>query len=144
MINCKYEWWETIVSFPNIQENGIPAVTTEHHLLDEPSFSAAEERITKEMLPYIHNGDMTIKDIKRRKYEAVIGDGHYDFWYSIKGSYVFPDDKNDREKTYKSLFLVNAHTLQEACDIFIKAANTGMIEYSIIECKLTEIHEIYR
>ena len=64
------QWFECMVAFDKMQENGLQKTVTEKYVVNAISHSEAEELITKELEPYI-SGEFDVKGIVPAAYKEV-------------------------------------------------------------------------
>jgi hypothetical protein len=136
-------WFECRVSYDKVQDNGAIKRITEAYLVEAENFTEAEERITRNMQPYI-SGDFTVSAVRRRNYDNVIESGEGDYFYRVKLIIITIDEKTAAEKKNNLFLLVQADDLETAL-YDVKDYMHGSVEdwqfHTITE---TSILDVYR
>jgi hypothetical protein len=115
---------------------------TEPYLVDALSFTEAEARIIKEMIPFI-SGEFTVSDIKRAKYAEIFEDPNGDKWYKCKVLFITLDEKSGAEKRTASNMLVQAIDIQAALTNLTEGMKGTMADYEVASIAETTIMDIY-
>lgn len=135
-------WFECRVSYDKVQENGAIKRITEAYLVEADNFTEAEERITRNMQPFI-SGDFTVSAVRRRNYDSVL-EGKGDTYYRVKIVCITIDEKTAAEKKNNLFLLVQAEgfgaAMGDARD-FMKGSVEDWSFHTITE---TSILDVYR
>ncbi|MCL1943999.1 MAG: DUF4494 domain-containing protein [Candidatus Azobacteroides sp.] len=135
-------WFECKVRYEKTMENGMQKKVTEPYLVDALSFTEAEARIIKEMIPFI-SGEFTVSDIKRAKYAELFENPDGDKWYKCKVLFITIDEKSAAEKKTASNMLVQAPDIQTALTNLTEGMKGTMADYEVASITETTIMDIY-
>ena len=137
-----YNWFECKVRYDKTQENGVIKTVTEPYLVDALSFTEAEERIVKEMEPFI-GGVFSVSDIRRKKFAETILNENGDRYYNARLAFITLDEKSGSEKKTAVNMLVQASSLREAMDIVEGEMAQTMVDYQFMAISETAIMDIF-
>lgn len=137
-----YNWFECKVRYDKTQENGVIKTVTEPYLVDALSFTEAEERIVKEMEPFI-GGVFSVSDIRRKKFAETILNENGDRYYNARLAFITLDEKSGSEKKIAVNMLVQASSLREAMDIVEGEMAQTMVDYQFMAISETAIMDIF-
>lgn len=137
-----YNWFECKVRYDKTQENGVIKTVTEPYLVDALSFTEAEERIVKEMEPFI-GGVFSVSDIRRKKFAETILSENGDRYYNARLAFITLDEKSGSEKKTAVNMLVQASSLREAMDIVEGEMAQTMVDYQFMAISETAIMDIF-
>lgn len=140
----KQIWFEGKVRFTKTMENGMEKKVTESYLVDALSFTEAEERLIKEVEPFI-SGEFSVSGIKIAKLTEIFysEDETADRWYKCKLWFVTVDEKNGLEKKTGAYILVQAADLREAVRRLDEGMKGTMADYLIASVAETSIMDIF-
>lgn len=140
----KQIWFEGKVRFTKTMENGMEKKVTESYLVDALSFTEAEERLIKEVEPFI-SGEFSVSGIKIAKLTEILQseDESADRWYKCKLWFVTVDEKNGLEKKTGAYILVQAAGLREAVRRLDEGMKGTMADYLITSVAETSIMDIF-
>lgn len=140
----KQIWFEGKVRFTKTMENGMKKKVTESYLVDALSFTEAEERLIKEVEPFI-SGEFSVSGIKIAKLTEIFysEDEMADRWYKCKLWFVTVDEKNGLEKKTGAYILVQAADLREAVRRLDEGMKGTMADYLIVSVAETSIMDIF-
>lgn len=138
-------WFECKVKYEKVQEDGLQKQVVEQYVVNALSFSEAEARITEEMSKYI-NTSFEVVDVKKAPYKEVFfaEDGTSERWYKVKLDFITLDEKTEKEKRSRVIYLVNASNLNSAMKNTDDVLSGTMIDYdaaSITDTKLLDVFE---
>lgn len=137
-----YNWFECKVRYDKTQETGVVKTVTEPYLVDAISFTEAEERIVKEMEPFI-GGVFSVSDIRRKKFAETILNENGDRYYNARLAFITLDEKSGSEKKTAVNMLVQASSLREAMDIVEGEMKKTMVDYQFLAISETAIMDIF-
>lgn len=137
-----YNWFECKVRYDKTQENGVIKTVTEPYLVDALSFTEAEERIVKEMEPFI-SGEFSVSNIRRRRFAETFLYEDGDRYYSARLVFVTLDDKSGGEKRTNVNMLVQASDLREALETVEMEMIKSMVDYHLIGITETAIIDVF-
>lgn len=140
----KQIWFEGKVRFTKTMENVMEKKVTESYLVDALSFTEAEERLIKEVEPFI-SGEFSVSGIKIAKLTEIFysEDEMADRWYKCKLWFVTVDEKNGLEKKTGAYILVQAADLREAVRRLDEGMKGTMADYLIASVAETSIMDIF-
>lgn len=121
--------FQTKVRYSKVLESGKEKKVTENYLLDAVSFSDAEERINKEMEPYI-SGEFSISGISiSRIGEVLKSEGQVN--YKAKVTFITLDEEKGVEKRASTYILVAADNVAEANQFVNESFKDCVSDYEI-------------
>lgn len=139
------QWFECKIKYEKVMEDGLQKQVVEQYVVDALSFAEAEQRITEEMSQYI-SGVFEVVDVKKAPYKEVFfaEDGTSERWYKVKLDFITLDEKSEKEKRSRVIYLVNASNLNSAMKNTDDVLSGTMIDYdaaSITDTKLLDVFE---
>lgn len=116
----------------------------ETYLIDALSFTEAEARVTKEVMPMVV-GELEIVSVAKRNINEIVfnDDQNADRWYKCKVLYITLD--NDVEKEMATTWMVQAGDLEGALNHLNKVGMKGMQgDYWISQIVETKVMDVFR
>lgn len=135
-------WFECVIKYDKVQENGIEKKVSESYLVDALSFTEAEARIIEEMTPFI-SGEFLVSGIKRSNISELFYNEVGDKWFKCKVNFITLDEKSGSEKRTASYMLVYASTVDEADKNLKEGMKGTLADYEIESIKETKIMDVY-
>ncbi len=135
-------WFECKVSFDRIGEDGLIKKVTEPYLVDALSFTEAETRINKEVLPYA-SGDFMVSNIKRCKISEMVYNEEGDKWYRCRVQLLMLDENKGVEKKLPQTVMVQASNLKDAVERLIKCMEGSLGDYEFTSATETAILDVF-
>lgn len=135
-------WFQCKVKYERNGEDGAVTKVNESYLVDAMSFTEAEERINKEMTPYI-SGEFLVSDIKRARIAELFTNENGDKWYRCKINFVTFDEEKQIEKRSAVSMYAQASTLKEAVEIVETGMKGTMADYEIHTITETNIMDVF-
>lgn len=137
--------FEVKVKYDKQAENGIIKRSSELYVVDAISFTEVEERIIKEVEPFI-SGEFEVDNIKKIRVVELIesNDATADKWYKARVGYITLDEKTEKEKVTVQLMLVQGASLQDALVELQKTLEKGLGDSIIKSITETQILDVYR
>lgn len=135
-------WFECIISYEKMMENGIQKKVREKFLINSLSFTEAEARITEEIRPYI-NGEFVIADIKRAKLSELFFNDNGDRFFKAKVCFITLDERSGTEKKTAVQMLAQASSLREALQVVNKGMEGALADYFIASLSETAIMDVF-
>ena len=135
-------WFECIISYEKMMENGIQKKVREKFLINSLSFTEAEARITEEIRPYI-NGEFVIADIKRAKLSELFFNDNGDRFFKAKVCFITLDERSGTEKKTVVQMLAQASSLREALQVVNKGMEGTLADYFIASLSETAIMDVF-
>lgn len=139
-----HNWFLCKIRFEKTMENGQNKMVTEPYLVDALSHSEAEERIIKEMEPYV-SGEFTVPGIVPAKYSEIFfaDEAAADRYFKCKLAYITIDEKSGTEKRTMTNVLVQASDLRDAVKKLDEGMKGSMADYLILSVTETMIMDVY-
>lgn len=137
-------WFETKVKYEKVNEEGLQKKVTEQFVVEALSYTEAEARITEEMSAYI-SGVFEIADIKKASYKEIFFSDaeNADRFYKAKLDFITIDEKTDKEKRSRSVYLVQAASLKDAFKGIEDVMSGTMIDYDAAAIDSTNLLDVY-
>ncbi|SUB89123.1 Uncharacterised protein [Porphyromonas macacae] len=138
-------WFECKVTYEKISESGSPKKISESYLVDALSFTEAEERITREISPFVSMGEFTVSNIKRAKIAELFLDPSElaDRYFRCKVLFVTLDEKSGTEKKAPAIMFVKAASLSDAVKKLSEEMDKTLATYEIANVADTSIMDIF-
>lgn len=116
---------------------------TELYIVDAISFTEAEERITRELQPFV-SGDFDVITIKRTRYSEFINDAAFDDkFFKAKVMFITLDEKTAKPKRTPVFLLVQAREIDTARKIVDDLYKTTAIDYEIVTLDETKYLDVF-
>ena len=141
--NNMHNWFETKIKYEKTAEEGKIVSVTESYLVDALTFSGAEERINKEMEPFI-SGNFTVVAIKRARINEMFFNDNGDKWYRARVNFISLDEEKGIEKKMATTMMVQANDTKEANEGIVEGMKGSMANYVIESVTETKIMDVYK
>jgi len=136
-------YWNLIkVKFTKEYQDGTLKRVTEPYLLSAMSFTEAEARIYKEVGEFVR-GEFVVKSISKQDIADIFHYPDADVWYKSKVVYISEDADTGKEKKANNVYMVSAHSVDEAEQRIVESLKGLMVEYDILKIEKTGIIEIF-
>lgn len=136
-------FFECGVRYERQTEAGGPKKVTELYIVDALSFTEAEERITREMQPFV-SGTFDVITIKRTRYSEFINNVPFgDRFYKVKVMYITLDEKTAKPKQTPVFFLVRASDINTARKVVDDYHKSTAIDYEIVTLDETKYLDVF-
>jgi hypothetical protein len=135
-------WFECKIRYEKLDEKGKGKKVTEAYLVNALSFSEAEERISKEIAPFM-SGEFSISGIKKAGINEIFPNDEGDRWYKCKVNFISIDEIKATEKKITSNILVLGSNIKEAWDHLEKALKDTISDYEVPAITETLIMDIF-
>lgn len=137
-------WFETKIRYEKMMDDGKQKMVTEQYVVDALSFTEAEASIIEEMSSYI-SGEFKVTGISQSSYgEIFFSDiDTDDRFFKVKLQFITIDEKTEKEKRSNVIYLVQAHTLQQAIKNIEEVMGGTMIDYAIAAVQETQIMDVF-
>ena len=132
-------WFETKIRYEKMMDDGKQKMVTELYVVDALSFTEAEA-----MSSYI-SGEFKVTGISQSTYgEIFFSDiDTDDRFFKVKLQFITIDEKTEKEKRSNVIYLVQAHTLQQAIKNIEEVMSSTMIDYAIVAVQETQIMDVF-
>ena len=131
------------IKYEKTGEEGKIVKVSELYLVDAITFTESEERIIKEMTPFI-SGEFIVVSITRYKVNEIFSQFPGDTFFKVKVNFISLDEIKGVEKKTTSFMLVVANDIKEAEKNFTESMKSSMADYSVEKIEETKILEIFK
>ena len=138
-----HNWFECKIKYEKTVEEGRIAKVSESYLVDALTFSEAEERINKEIEPYI-SGEFVVATIRKARISEMFENATADKWYRCKVYFITLDEEKGVEKKVASTMMVQASNIREAWDGLQEGMKGSMADYQVAAITETTIMDVYK
>lgn len=139
-------WFECKVSYERQADDMGMKKVTETYLVDALSFTEAEERIIKEVKPFVSIGELEVVNIKRVKIGELFlnEDEAEDRYFRSRVNFITFDEKSGTEKRSAVTMIVKSATLAGAMSTLITELEKQLGNYEISSISDTQILDVFR
>jgi len=138
-----HNWFECKIKYEKTAEEGKIVRVSEAYLVDALTFSEAEERINKEMEPFI-SGEFSVSTIRKARINEMFFNENGDKWYRCKVFFITLDEEKGVEKKIATIMMVQANDIKEAWDGLHEGMKGSMADYSVAAITETNIMDVYK
>jgi len=138
-----HNWFECKIKYEKTVEEGKIVKVNEAYLVDALTFSEAEERINKEMEPFI-SGEFSVSTIRKARINEMFFNENGDKWYRCKVFFISLDEEKGVEKRVATTMMVQANDVKEAWDGLQEGMKGSMADYSVAAITETTIVDVYK
>jgi len=138
-----HNWFECKIKYEKTAEEGKIVKVNESYLVDAMTFSEAEERINKEMEPFI-SGEFSVANIRRARINEMFFNETGDKWYRCKVFFITLDEEKGIENRIATTMMVQANDLKEAWDGLHEGMKGSMADYTVAAIAETTIMDVYK
>lgn len=126
-------WFECKVSYERQADSMGMKKVSESYLVDALSFTEAEERITKEIRPFVSVGELEVVNIRRARIaELFLNDeAEDDRYFRAKVNFITVDEKSGSEKKTSATMIVKSDSLPNAVTELKAQLDSQMASYEI-------------
>ena len=137
-------WFETKIRYEKMMDDGKQKMVTELYVVDALSFTEAEASIIEDLSSYF-SGEFKVTGISQSTYgEIFFSDiDTDDRFFKVKLQFITIDEKTEKEKRSNVIYLVQAHTLQQAIKNIEEVMSSTMIDYAIVAVQETQIMDVF-
>lgn len=136
-------FFECGVRYERQTEDAGQKKVNELYIVDALTFTEAEERITKEMEPFV-SGDFDVMTIKRTRYSEFINNAVFDDkFFKAKVIYITLDEKTAKVKRTPVFFLVQASDINTARKIVDDIHKSTALDYEIVTLDETKYLDVF-
>lgn len=139
-------WFECKVSYERQADDMGMKKVTETYLVDALSFTEAEERLIKEVKPFVSIGELEVVNIKRVKIGELFlnEDEAEDRYFRSRVNFITFDEKSGTEKRSAVTMIVKSATLAGAMSTLITELEKQLGNYEISSISDTQILDVFR
>ena len=140
-------WFQCKTHYTKSIENGKEKKVNEIHLVDAILWGEAEERIIKELTPFVREGStLYIDDIARFNIDGIIEKDATeadDRYYKVVQAFVVIDEDSGDEKRNNYKYLVRASDTERAQRIIEDFNKDSIGDWIIVSIQETQIMDVY-
>jgi len=139
-------WFECKVSYERQADSMGMKKVSESYLVDALSFTEAEERITKEVRPFVSVGELEVVNIRRARIaELFLSDeAEDDRYFRAKVNFITVDEKSGSEKKTSATMIVKSDSLPNAVTELKAQLDSQMASYEIAAVTDTQILDVFQ
>lgn len=140
------QWFECKVSYERQGEAKGTQKVSEIYLINAFTFTEAEERIIKEVLPFVSFGELNVVNIKKVRLAEIFFSEltEDDKYYRAKVEFIAFDEKSGTEKRSGVSMLIQSSSLSKALERLTKEMESHMGDYDIASITSTPILDVYK
>lgn len=135
-------WFECKVKYGKVDSTGKAKRVSETYLVDAISFAEAEERISKEVAPFV-TGEFAIAGLKKAQVNEIFPHEEGDRWFRCKVLFISIDEVKGSEKRISSTILVFGSDIDNAWNHLNEALKDTMSDYEVASIADTNIMDIF-
>lgn len=137
-------WFEAMVKYMKVNEDGREKKVNEAYLLDAMSYTEAESRIMHEMESVISE-DYYISSLKKSNITELVPseDENDDRWYKAKVNIIDADEVSGKEKSTGQYYLVAASNINKALENLEKSLASFVVPYEIASLTDTQFMDVF-
>ena len=139
-------WFECKVSYERQADSMGMKKVSESYLVDALSFTEAEERIMKEIRPFVSVGELEVVNIRRARIaELFLNDeAEDDRYFRAKVNFITVDEKSGSEKKTSATMIVKSDSLPNAVTELKAQLDSQMASYEIAAVTDTQILDVFQ
>ncbi|WP_288470503.1 DUF4494 domain-containing protein [uncultured Porphyromonas sp.] len=139
-------WFECKVSYERQADSMGMKKVSESYLVDALSFTEAEERIIKEVRPFVSVGELDVVNIRRARIaELFLSDeAEDDRYFRAKVNFITVDEKSGSEKKTSATMIVKSDSLPNAVTELKAQLDSQMASYEIAAVTDTQILDVFQ
>lgn len=139
-------WFECKVSYERQADSMGMKKVSESYLVDALSFTEAEERIIKEIRPFVSVGELEVVNIRRARIaELFLSDeAEDDRYFRAKVNFITVDEKSGSEKKTSATMIVKSDSLPNAVTELKAQLDSQMASYEIASVTDTQILDVFQ
>ena len=139
-------WFECKVSYERQADSVGMKKVSESYLVDALSFTEAEERITKEVRPFVSVGELEVVNIRRARIAELFlnEEAEDDRYFRAKVNFITVDEKSGSEKKTSATMIVKSDSLPNAVTELKARLDSQMASYEIAAVSDTQILDVFQ
>jgi hypothetical protein len=139
-------WFECKVSYERQADSMGMKKVSESYLVDALSFTEAEERIIKEVRPFVSVGELEVVNIRRARIAELFlnDDAEDDRYFRAKVNFITVDEKSGSEKKTSATMIVKSDSLPNAVTELKAQLDSQMASYEIAAVTDTQILDVFQ
>lgn len=138
-------WFECKVAYERQSDSMGMKKVSESYLVDALSFTEAEERIIREVSPFVSVGELEVVNIRKvRLAELFLNDNaEDDRYYRAKVNFITIDEKAGAEKKTAAAMIIKSNSLPAAVKELAAHLDGQLASYEIAAITDTQILDVY-
>ena len=137
------KWYLCKVAYERqADEMGMKKVT-ESYLVDALSFTEAEERVIKEVTPFVSVGELEVVNIRPMRLAELLLDGESGRYYRAKVNLTTIDTAGQERKVGTAM-VVQADSLLEGTKSLLAHLDSGVSAYELVSIGELDILDVYQ
>ena len=139
-------WFECKVSYERQADSMGMKKVSESYLVDALSFTEAEERIIKEVRPFVSVGELEVVNIRRARIAELFlnEEAEDDRYFRAKVNFITVDEKSGSEKKTSATMIVKSDSLPNAVTELKAQLDSQMASYEISAVTDTQILDVFQ
>lgn len=139
-------WFECKVSYERQADSVGMKKVSESYLVDALSFTEAEERIIKEVRPFVSVGELEVVNIRRARIAELFlnEEAEDDRYFRAKVNFITVDEKSGSEKKTSATMIVKSDSLPNAVTELKAQLDSQMASYEIAAVTDTQILDVFQ
>lgn len=139
-------WFECKVSYERQADSMGMKKVSESYLVDALSFTEAEERIIKEIRPFVSVGELEVVNIRRARIAELFlnEEAEDDRYFRAKVNFITVDEKSGSEKKTSATMIVKSDSLPNAVTELKAQLESQMASYEIAAVTDTQILDVFQ
>ena len=139
-------WFECKVSYERQADSMGMKKVSESYLVDALSFTEAEERIIKEIRPFVSVGELDVVNIRRARIAELFlsEEAEDDRYFRAKVNFITVDEKSGSEKKTSATMIVKSDSLPNAVTELKAQLDSQMASYEIAAVTDTQILDVFQ
>ncbi len=139
-------WFECKVSYERQADSMGMKKVSESYLVDALSFTEAEERIIKEVRPFVSVGELEVVNIRRARIAELFlnEEAEDDRYFRAKVNFITVDEKSGSEKKTSATMIVKSDSLPNAVTELKAQLDSQMASYEIASVTDTQILDVFQ
>ena len=139
-------WFECKVSYERQADSMGMKKVSESYLVDALSFTEAEERIIKEIRPFVSVGELEVVNIRRARIAELFlnEEAEDDRYFRAKVNFITVDEKSGSEKKTSATMIVKSDSLPNAVTELKAQLDSQMASYEIAAVIDTQILDVFQ
>ena len=139
-------WFECKVSYERQADSMGMKKVSESYLVDALSFTEAEQRIIKEVRPFVSVGELEVVNIRRARIAELFlnEEAEDDRYFRAKVNFITVDEKSGSEKKTSATMIVKSDSLPNAVTELKAQLDSQMASYEIAAVTDTQILDVFQ
>lgn len=139
-------WFECKVSYERQADSMGMKKVSESYLVDALSFTEAEERIIKEIRPFVSVGELEVVNIRRARIAELFlnEEAEDDRYFRAKVNFITVDEKSGSEKKTSATMIVKSDSLPNAVTELKAQLDSQMASCEIAAVTDTQILDVFQ